>query len=92
MTEGSDIDAIREFFADLPDEAFVGERTNAGRSLDSTYGNPDIPSGPHRRKMFPDPESLDAFLTDTGLDSDKGSEYVFIAYMPDGTCILYIQD
>jgi len=92
MSGQDDIAALRRFFEDLPDRAFVGERTSAGRSLANTFGNPDIVNQPHRRKFFPDPESLDAYLTDTGLDSDSGAEYIFVQYLPNGAVWLYIAD
>lgn len=92
MEPVGDRQAIRGFFASMPDRAFPGMRTTAGRTAGETFGNPDILNKPNRQRDFLDQQHLDGYLADTGLYTDDGSEYIFVVYHPDGSITLYIED
>ena len=92
MTDSGDVAALRQFFTALPDEAMTGQRSIAGRTMGETFGNPDVLSESNRQKFFPSVEDLDAYISDSGLDSGTGTEYIYIIFNADGSCTLYIAD
>lgn len=92
MEPSADVGALRQFFTMLPDEAFAGTRSIAGRTVGETFGNPDVLSESNRQKFFPSVEDLDAYISDSGLDSGTGVEYIYIIFHADGSCTLYIAD